>query len=131
MKESLTRLKGEREQLQGKLKELDAAKAPHDVVREQAAKFVTAWTDIGQLIDDADLAQQRVILQHIVHSLVLTAVDKGSKHGTYALRLFPEIGPINPEEGGNDRGPNPDAPRKGFGDRAVITENDGGVLDEL
>ncbi len=124
VKEGLTRLKGEREQLQGQLKELGAAKAPHDVVRERAAKFVASWTDIGQLIDDADLAEQRVILQHLVHSLVLTAADKGAKHGTYALRLFPEIGPIGPEGGENDRGPNPDAPRKGPGDRAVLTEND-------
>jgi hypothetical protein len=124
VKEGLARLKGEREQLQGQLKELDAAKAPHDVVREQAAKFVTSWTDIGQLIDDADLAEQRVILQHLVHSLVLTAADKEAKHGTYALRLFPEIGRITPDDGGNDRGPNPDAPRKGPGDRAVLTEND-------
>ena len=124
VKEGLTRLKGERDQLQGQLKELDAAKAPHDVVREQAAKFVTGWTDVGQLLDDADLAEQRVILQHLVHSLVLTAADKGAKHGTYALRLFPEIGPINPDEGENDRGPNPNAPRKGPGDRAVLTEND-------
>lgn len=31
--------------------------------------------------------------------------------------------PINPE-GRNDRGPNPDAPRKGLGDRAVLIEND-------
>ncbi len=124
VKEGLARLKGEREQLQGKLTELDAAKAPHDVVREQAAKFVTDWTDIGQLIDDADLGEQRVILQHLVHSLVLTAADKGAKHGTYALRLFPEIGPISPEGDENDRGPNPDAPRKGPGDRAVLTEND-------
>ena len=126
-KEGLTRLKGEREQLQGhqgQLKELDADKAPHDIVREQAAKFVTGWTDIGQLIDDADLAEQRVILQHLVHSLVLTAADKGAKHGTYALRLFPEIGPIKPDEGGNDCGPNPNAPRKGSGDRAALTEND-------
>lgn len=124
MKEGLTRLKGEREQLQGKLKELDAAKAPHDVVREQAAKFVAGWTDIGQLLDDADLAEQRVILQHLVHSLVLAAADKGAKHGTYALRLFPEIGPIDPDEGGNDRGPSPDAPKRSPGDRAVLTEND-------
>lgn len=80
--------------------------------------------DIGQLIDDADLAEQRVIPQHLVHSLVLTAADKGAKHGTYALRLFPEVGPIDPEGGENDRGPNPDAPRKGSGDRAVLTEND-------
>jgi site-specific DNA recombinase len=103
---------------------LDAARAPHDIVREQAAKFVTDWTDIGQLLDAADLAEQRVILQHRVHSLVLTAADKGAKHGAYALRLFPEIGPINPDEAGKDRGPNPDAPRKGPGDRAVLTEND-------
>lgn len=123
VKEGLTRLKGEREQLQDKLKELDAAKAPHDVIREQAAKFVTGWTDIGQLLDDADLAEQRVILQHLVHSLVLTAADKGAKHGTYALRLFPEVGPIDPDQGGSDRGPNPDDPKKGPGDRAVLTEN--------
>ena len=78
------------------------------------------------MIDDADLAEQRVILQHLVHSLVLTAADKGAKQGTYALRLFPEIGPINPDEGGNDRGPNPDGPKRSPRDRAELTENDVG-----
>jgi len=76
VKEGLSRLKGEREQFEGKLKELEAAKAPLDVVRENAAKFITGWTDIGQLLDNADLAEQRVILQHLVHSLELTAADK-------------------------------------------------------
>jgi hypothetical protein len=38
---------------------------------------VTGWTDIGQLLEDADLAEQRVILQHLVHLLVLTAADTG------------------------------------------------------
>lgn len=41
----------------------------------------------------------------------------------YALRLFPEVRPIDPA-GGNDRGPGPEAPKRSPRDRAVLTEND-------
>ena len=54
---------------------------------------------------------------------MLTAADKGARHGTYALRLFLDVGPIDPESGENDRGPSPEDPQRGPGDRAVLTEN--------
>jgi len=39
------------------LRELDAANTPHDVVRENAARFVEGWTGVVQLLDDADWAE--------------------------------------------------------------------------
>jgi hypothetical protein len=83
---------------------------------------VTAWTDNGQLFDGADLPEQRIILRHLVRSLVLTAADKGAKHGTYARRLFPEVGPIDSEERVNDHGPGPGPSDEGSEDRAALTE---------
>jgi hypothetical protein len=48
----------------------------------------------------------------------------GFSGGAYALKLFPEIGRIGPDEGGNDHGPKPDNPKMGSGIRAALIEND-------
>ncbi len=119
VEEGLVRLKSEREQLQGKLKELDAVKAPHDAVRDQARKFVESWTDVGQLLDEADLPEQMIILQHFVQALELKAADADAKKGTYALRIFPELGPLNEEPAQNGHDPM----RGESGNRVVLTEN--------
>ena len=53
-----------------------------------------------------------------------TNVKLGPNASFGGKRLFPEIGPINQDDGQNDRGPDPKAPQKGPEDRAVLTEND-------
>lgn len=45
-----------------------------------------------------------------------------AEHDTYALRPFPEVGRIDPEEGGNDRGPGSEPSDEGSGNQAVLTE---------
>ncbi len=119
VEEGLVRLKSEREQLQGKLKELDAVKAPHDAVREQARAFVESWTDVGQLLDDADLPEQMIILQHFVQALELKVADADAKKGTYVLRIFPELGPLNEDPPPNSHDP----VSGGSGNRVMLTEN--------
>ncbi len=119
--EGLTRLKAERELLQGRLKELDAIKEPHDALRELSRKFVDSWTDIGELLDEADLSEQMVIVQHFVQSLELKAADATAKTGTFVLRIFPELGPLS----GDLLPPNANGPLSGgAGNRAELTEND-------
>lgn len=93
--EGLTRLKAERELLQERLKELDAINEPHDALRESSRRFVESWTDIGELLDEADLSEQMVIVQHFVQSLELKAADATAKTGTFVLRIFPELGPLS------------------------------------
>jgi len=119
--EGLTRLKAERELLQERLKELDAIKEPHDALRESSRKFVESWTDIGELLDEADLSEQMVIVQHFVQSLELKAADATAKTGTFVLRIFPELGPLS----GDLLPPNATGPLSGgAGNRAELTEND-------
>jgi site-specific DNA recombinase len=121
VEEGLSRLKAERELLQGRLKELDAIKEPHDTLRELSRKFVESWTDIGELMDEADLSEQMVIVQHFVQSLELKAADATVKTGTFVLRIFPELGPLT----GNLLPPNANGPLSGgAGNRAELTEND-------
>ena len=119
VEEGLVRLKSEREQLRKKLTELEAIKAPHDVIRDQARKFVESWTNVGELFDDADLPEQMIILQHFVQSLELKASDADAKKGTYILRIFPELGPLDENAPQKSQGPMPG----GSGNRVVLTEN--------
>jgi hypothetical protein len=77
------------------------------------------WTDIGQLLDQAEPAEQQVILQHFVPSLELKSADKVAERGTDILRLFPEVGPLDSDDGGNGHDPAPGS----SGNGAVLTPN--------
>lgn len=94
VEEELTRRKQEREQLRDQVSKLEREKVPHDVVEVQARQFIEQWSDIGQLLDQATLEEQRIILQHLVEVVELRMVDRDRKRGTYVLKLFPEIGPL-------------------------------------
>jgi len=82
VEEELIRRKQERE------------KVPHDVMETRARQFIEQWSDIGQLLDEASLVEQRIILQHLVEVVELRMVDRDKKRGTDVLKLFPEIGPL-------------------------------------
>ena len=107
VEEELVQRKQERDQLRDEAAELEREKAPRDLVEARARRFVEQWSDIGQLLDDATLEEQRVILQHLVEVLELKMVDRDRKRGTYVLRLFPEIGPLLPAEGTSATGDSP------------------------
>lgn len=99
VEEELTQRKTERDRLREQIKELELENAPHDAIEAQARQFVEQWSDIGQLFDDATLEEQRVILQHLIEIVELQVTDRVEKAGTYMLRLFPEIGPLLPDDG--------------------------------
>jgi len=94
VEEELIRRKQEREQLWNQATELEQEKVPHDAVEARARQFVEQWSDIGQLLNEATLEEQRVILQHLIEVVELRMVDRDKKRGTDVLKLFPEIGPL-------------------------------------
>jgi site-specific DNA recombinase len=130
VEEELVQRKQERDQLRGQAAELEREKAPRDVVEERAKRFIEQWSDIGQLLDDATLEEQRVILQHLVEMLELKMVDQERKRGTYVLKLFPEVGRLVSDHDPHASGPPADESEKntktGFPQRKtgpVLTEN--------
>lgn len=98
VEEELIQRKTERDQLREQIKDLELQNAPRDTIEAQARKFVEQWSDISQLFDEATLEEQRVILQHLVQAVELQVTDRAEKRGTYVLRLFPEIGPLLPDD---------------------------------
>ncbi len=81
------------------IKELELENAPRDAIEAQARQFVEQWSDIGQLFDYATLEEQRVILQHLIEIVKLQVTVRVEKTGTSMLGLFPEIGPLLPDDG--------------------------------
>lgn len=98
VEEELIQRKTEWDQLRVQIKELELQNAPRHTIEAQARKFVEQWSDISQLFDEATLEEQRVILQHLVQAVELQVTDRAEKRRTYVLRLFPEIGPLLPDD---------------------------------
>ena len=112
VKEGLSRLEQEERRLDERLQEVSKRKDPLDTISSQARQFVETWKNVGQLPDQADAEEQRLILQHYVEVIELRATDGKGKTGTYALRLFPEVRPFTHAEDDSKkvRGPTPDHP---------------------
>jgi hypothetical protein len=60
-----------------------------------------------------------IILQHFIQSLELKAADAEVKKGTYILRIFPELGPLNEYAPQKSHSQMPE----GSGSRVVLTDN--------
>ena len=124
VKDELHRLESERQTLRDQLRQLDEQQAPKTILEHQARKFIESWSDIGELLEQANLEEQRVILHHLIEVIELRSSDPKEKRGTYLLKIFPEVGPLDfGGAGSNDSDPNPSNPANGSGDRVVLTEN--------
>ena len=119
VREELERLEIERSKLRGQLEEIEQAKVPQDELKAECRRFIESWTDIGELLDSANLQEQRVILQHLVEVVELRSTDPTSKRGTYVLKIFAEVGPLATKAGKNANNPASD----GAENRVVLTEN--------
>lgn len=104
-------------------------KDPLDQISSQARQFVETWKNVGQLLDQADAEEQRLILQHYVEVIELRATDSKGKIGTYALRLFPEVRPFTcrEDESKKAEGPAAHSPRGG----SPLLTDDGQVLETV
>lgn len=117
IQDELRARESERDRLKSQLQEIEADKTPANQLEQQCEKFVKSWTNISELLDLATLEETRVILQHFVEVIQLECTDKKAKRGRYLIKLFPEVGPLNPSQ--NENTPTPD----GSGNLGVLTKN--------
>jgi ElaB/YqjD/DUF883 family membrane-anchored ribosome-binding protein len=116
VQDELAKLEEERSQLQDRLQVHVEQSAPKAAgAAEAAEQFIRTWTSVGELLEQATPDERRVILQHYVEVVEITFDDPDGKMGKYALRLFPEVRPLDIPPSGNRNG----TPKGG----SVLTED--------
>lgn len=124
VREELTRLESEEKQLARELRRLASRQQPLQRISAQTRRFLETWQGVAEVLDQASADEKRLIIQHFIEVIELTATTETGNAGTYALKLFPEANPPAAEMSEkNEHGPDgADA-----SDRPVLTEN-GSVL---
>ena len=102
VQEELVKLEAERAQLREQLQRLTQQEAPLSAATAAARQFIQTWEDVGHLLQQATLDEQRTILQHYVEVVEVRISDPKAKSGSYSLKLFPEVRPLDPPEGGRN-----------------------------
>tara|TARA_R110002073_G_scaffold139076_1_gene288950 strand:+ start:3481 stop:5190 length:1710 start_codon:yes stop_codon:yes gene_type:complete len=95
IQEKLTNLEAEQSALRDKLDKLAKAAEPVNQVTDAAHQFVENWTDVGDLLQAAEPAEQKEIIRCYVAALELRFHDKEKKRADYTLHLYPELGGLN------------------------------------
>ena len=109
----LGKLEQEQRTMREELERLNEREAPLAEIREATRRFMENWSGVGELLEQATREEQAVILQHYIEVIELKPADSNGKIGTYALKLFPEVSPLDgpttrnkittdPDDGGND-----------------------------
>lgn len=89
----LERLEEEEGKIKKNLTEIAKQQAPVERVTDDAKAFLETWEDIGELLQSATPEEQMQILQHYIEVIELGEMDRESRTGSYAMRLFPEVRP--------------------------------------
>jgi hypothetical protein len=81
-------------------------------VAQIATRFIETWSSVGELLEQATEEERRTILQHYIEVVEISFDDADGKIGKYAIRLFPEVRPLDippsrnrnrtPIDGGNE-----------------------------
>src|SRR5206468_4042102 len=87
--------------------------APLAAAVQRAREFVAGWAAVAELLDAAEPDEARLLVQHFVEVVELAHESADGRTGTYALRLFPEVRPLDPPHGGRDGGGPPLPPPRG------------------
>lgn len=115
----LDRLQKEQSELRQRLQILLQEAAPLSATMEKAKEFVSGWTSVAQILDAAQPDELRLLLQHFVEVIELADESADGRTGVYALRLFPEVRPLDrPREPENQGGVN--SPESG--ERPALTD---------
>jgi site-specific DNA recombinase len=119
VRDELARLDEERSQLRERLQAHTEQAAPQAAEAAYAAKrFIETWSTVGELLEQATPEERRTILQHYVEVVEIRFNDSNGKMGSYALRLFPEVRPLDAPPSRNGNG----APVSGADGDPVLTE---------
>jgi site-specific DNA recombinase len=105
----LRNLEAQAKSLTKVIQDLCSRQQPIQRISEQAKKFLETWRDVGQVLDEASPDEKRLIIQHFVEVVELTATSPKGDTGTYALKLFPEANPgladVNKQNGNEPEQP--------------------------
>lgn len=75
-------------------------------VTDDARSILANWQDIGDLLhSDAPEGQMQLLL-HYIEVVELGPIDRETRTGSYAMRLFPEVQPDRGFDFACDSGPN-------------------------
>ena len=120
VKDELVKLEGEKRQLRDRLRAHAEQAAPKTAAAAAAAKrFIDTWSSMGELLEQATPEEQRTILKHYIEVVEITFDDPDGKMGKYALRLFPEVRPLDSTPSRNGNG----TPIPGGDGGPVLTED--------
>jgi hypothetical protein len=106
----LERLEAEEEQVKKNLADIAKRQAPVERVSDDARSFLETWQDIGELLRSATPEERMQILQHYIEVIELGLIDRDTRTGSYAMRLFPEVRPDRGFDFGSDNGPDDGSP---------------------
>ena len=96
VQEELAKLEAERRHLRDRLHAHAEQVAPRMATAAAAAKkFIDTWGSVGELFEHATPGERRMILQHYIEVIQIEFDDADGKTGKYALRLFPEVRPLD------------------------------------
>ena len=92
----MAKLEEERRQLRERQEAHAEQTAPKAAAAADAAKrFIDTWSSVGELLEQATPEERRIILQHYIEVVEISFDDPDGKIGKYALRLFPEVRPLD------------------------------------
>ncbi len=134
VRDELERLEAEEKRLESTLTQIAKRQAPVERIGRDAQAFLETWQDVGELLDAATTEERLQILQHYIEVIELGNIDRETRTGTYALRLFPEVRPDRGFDFGDGGGNGPDDVNSGpettngavatnGSDPAVLTED--------
>ena len=104
MQAELERLEAEEQRLKVTLTTIAKRQAPVERIGRDAQAFLETWQDVGELLEAATSEERQQILQHYIEVIELGNIDRETRTGTYALRLFPEVRLDRGFDFGEDRG---------------------------
>jgi site-specific DNA recombinase len=104
VKDELAKLEEEKRQLRARLEAHAEQTAPAIAAANAAKTFIDTWSSVGELLEQATPAERRTILQHYVEVVEISFDDPSGKLGRYALRLFPEVRPLDATPSRNENG---------------------------
>jgi site-specific DNA recombinase len=124
----LERLEEEEGHIKKNLTDIAKRQAPVERVSEDARSFLETWQDIGELLEAATPEERLQVLQHYIEVVELGPIDPGTRTGSYAMRLFPEVRPDRGFDFGGDNGPNDSTPGPETTNGAIPASEDGSAV---
>jgi hypothetical protein len=124
----LERLEGEERQLKDNLVQLARRQEPVEQVGDNARAFLESWQDIGELLESATPQEQMQLLQHYIEVVELGAIDRQTRTGTYAMRLFPEVRPDRGFDFSGGNGPDDSNPGPETTNGAIHVNGNGSAV---